>query len=137
MTDIFPEDSYDDNSGEYSSDFDFDPIFSYRVDINSEVYAEVKTDHIDFDPLTQDIASKLEDLVNYGYFDVDGNRNPLDYRSLSNSDFDTQSPTSRGPFINSDAVERWLDETGLRDMVDVWYDDDNDIYWIDADTGSI
>lgn len=134
---IFPEDDFNPDNGEYTSDFDFDPIYTYRVNVNETTHADVSSDSIDFDPLTEDIAARLQDLVNYGYFDVDGNRNPLGYPPLGSSEFDTQSPTSRGPFISSDAVERWLDETGLREMVDVWYDEDNDIYWIDADTGSI
>lgn len=134
--DYFPEQDYDPDSGEYNSDFDFDPVFSRRVNLSDDIQAEITTDGIDFSPLADDLSDRLQELVNLGYFDIDGNRNPLEYNSLSGSDFDTQSATSRGPFITADAVERWLDDTGLRDQVDVYYDDDNDLYWIDADTSN-
>lgn len=136
MTDYLPEDSYDPSSGEYSGEFDFDPIFSVRVELSSDIHAEVSADEPDFEPLTSDIADRLQDLVSGGYFDIEGNRNPNEYPNLSNSEFDTQSPNSRGPFISADQVERFLDESGLRDQVDVWYDEENDVYWVDADTGS-
>jgi hypothetical protein len=134
--DYFPEQDYDPDSGEYNSDFDFDPVFSHRVNLSDDIHAEVIPEEPDFDPLAEDFADRLQELVNHGYFDIEGNRNPLEYNSLSSSDFDTQSGSSRGPFIDADAVERWLDETGLRDQVSVYYDEDNDLYWIDADTSN-
>ncbi len=135
MSDYFPEENYDPDSGEYEH-FDFDPIFTNRVDLADHIRADISSDVIDFDPLVDDMVSRLRELVNHGYFDIDNNRNPIGYPLLSDSEFNTQGKTSRGPFVTSDAVERWFDDTGLRRRVTAYYDEDNDLYWIDADTNS-
>lgn len=134
MTDYLPEDGYNPDSGEYESEFDFDPIFTSRVDLADNIHADISPDKPDFTPLAESLSDRLRELVERGYFDTDDNRNPLGYPLLSDSNFDTQSKSSRGPFVTSDAVERWFDDTGLRKRVTAYYDADNDLYWIDADT---
>lgn len=136
MDTYFPEEDYDPDSGEYFSEFNFDPIFSSRVDLADNIHADISTDEPDFTPLAENLTDTLRELVNHGYFDIDGNRNPLGYPLLADSNFDTQSKNSRGPFITSDAVERWFNQTGLRGRVTAYYDEANDVYWINASTNS-
>jgi len=135
MTDYLPEQDYDPDSGEYNSDFDFDPVFTSRVNLSENISAEITTYEPDFEPEAESMTEILQRLVNHGYFDSPENRNPLDYPPIP-AEFDRQGGNSRGPFINADEVERWLDNSGLRGQVPVYYDEDNDLYWIDADTNS-
>lgn len=131
--DFFPEESYDPDSGEYTSGFDFDPIFESRVNLSDGIHADIHTDNVDFTPTAENLAERLEELVNLGYFDVEGNRNPLGYPPLPD-DFDKQGKTARGPFVSADLVENFFNRSGLRGQVPAYYDEENDLYWIDADT---
>lgn len=133
MSDIFPESGYDPDSGEYNSPYDFDPIYTNRVNITSDVYATVETQNPDFTPLAQNIVEALQNAVNEGYFDVDGNRNPLDYKQTDTS-FDISDKNVRGPFIDTNSVEKFLNESGLRGIAIPYYDPENDEYWIDVNT---
>lgn len=133
--DYFPEDGYNPNSGEYSNAFDFEPDFSERVILTGDgsVWADV-SGLPSFEPDIERAANMLEDIAGSGVFDPGFNdRNPDDFPQLP-PDFDFGDPQVRGPFINDDAVQAWLDASGLRGTAVVWYDEVADEYWIDVDT---
>lgn len=133
MADFFPEDGYDPDSGEYESPYDFEPVFTARVQIAPNVWATIETTNPDFSPLAESISSRLEELVLSGSFDIEGNRNPNDYKTTP-PDFDIQDKNIRGPFIDTESVERFLQESGLRGIAIPYYDEANDEYWIDVNT---
>lgn len=135
MSDIFPEESYDDSTGEYTArpDFNFDPIFTGRVEIAPGVFVTIESSSPNFDPLTENLFNKLEELVGKGFFDIEGNRNPNNYPPILD-DFDYGSKTVRGPFIDTPSVRRFLDESGLEGIAIIYYDEFHDEYWIDVNT---
>ncbi len=133
MSDFFPESGYDPDSGEYNSPYDFDPIFSQRIQIAPNIWATIETTSPDFTPLAESIADILQKFVVSGGFDIEGNRNPNDYKPLP-PNFDIQDKNVRGPFIDTQSVERFLTESGLRNVAIPYYDEANDEYWIDVNT---
>lgn len=134
MSDIFPEDGYNPDTGEYEqSDYNFDPIFTGRVEIAPGVFATIESSSPNFDPLTSNIFDRLEELVKGGFFDIEGNRNPSDLPPIPD-DFDFGGKTTRGPFIDMPSVNRFLDESGLEGIALFYYDAEHDEYWADVNT---
>lgn len=129
---IFSESSYDDTSGEYFEAFDFEPIFSQRVYLNEEgtLWADVfSTD--DYQGTFDDVINELEDLAGNRTFEIDfNNKNPDDKPPLPDN-FDFGDPNIRGPFIDPDHVREFLKVTGFGNTANVYYDEDNDEFWID------
>lgn len=111
---------------------DIDPIFIGQVDLSegggvfANVYAEpgesVNVDDIDF--------SALEELL--GLVDED-TQNFRDLVEELTEELDLTADTIRGPFIDEDAARHFLDESGLWGVASIYYDDDNDLYYIDID----
>jgi hypothetical protein len=133
--DIFPEDSYDPGSGEFSSNFNFEPVPIDDVPLTGdrETIAQVYT--FASEDEGQRITSLLRDLAGTGYFEPARDpKNPRDFPPLP-GDLDLSNKrTVRGPFITPDAVEKFLDKTGLQDVGTPYYDEENDEFWIDIDT---
>lgn len=133
--DVFPEESYDPSSGFYANEFDFEPDLTYLVNLRSdgEVYAIIHAP-LDFEPELFDIAHELENLVATGIFEEDFDReNPLNYDDIPD-DFDYSDKHVRGPFINTEHVERFLDDSGLRGIAIPYYDREHDEFWIYINT---
>jgi hypothetical protein len=131
--DYLPEESYDSSTGEYSSGINFEPVFKQRVQIAPGIFADIVSFIPDFEPLAENIANKLDELIREGQFDIPGNRNPNFYPSIP-PEFDYGGKTTRGAFPDSSSVERFLDESGLRDIALAYYDEEYDEYWIDVNT---
>jgi len=134
MSDIFPESGYNPDTGEYEqSDFNFDPIFTGRVEVAPGVFVTFETTDPDFEPINTAVFDRLQELVGKGFFDVEGNKNPNNYPPLPD-DFDIQGKTTRGPFLDMQAVRRFLDESGLEGIALFYYDAEHDKYWADVNT---
>lgn len=133
--DYLPEDSYDPSSGEYSGNFDFEPDFERRVFLTGDdsVWADV-SGLPSFEPDIESAANLLEDIAGSGVFDPDFNqRNPDEFPSIP-PEFDYGGDNTRGPFFDDEQVQKWLDESGLRGTAIVYYDEEQDEFWIDVDT---
>jgi hypothetical protein len=134
--DIFPEDSYDPSSGEFSADFDFEPIPLGTVlfDDSGKIYGKVFSYDDDINE-AQRIFDTLSEVVQAGRFDPSYNPlNPTGYPPLPEGgvNFNDKKHT-RGPFF-LEQVRRFLTRTGLDSVSEVFYDEELDAYWIEIDT---
>ena len=48
-------------------------------------------------------------------------------------EFDFDNPDVRGPFFDLEAVDNWLDSTGMANNVSVFFDEDTGEYWIEIE----
>lgn len=129
---IFPEESYDDASGEFNEAFDFEPTFSQRVYLNEEgtLWADVFSTQ-DYDQPFTDAITELENFISEGRFEIDFvSENPQQYPTIPD-EFDYGNPNVRGPFIDTSHVSEFLKVTGFGKTADVFYDAENDEFWID------
>lgn len=131
--DIFPESSYDDTTGEYSADFNFEPVPVDDVKLTGDITAQVFT--IGDENEGHRVAELLREFANAGLFEpVDNPRNPKDYPPIPDNLDRTNSRTVRGPFTK-EGVEKFLDDTGLRGIGEPFYDEAFDEFWVEIDTG--
>jgi len=132
--DIFPEDSYDPSSGEYVSDFDFEPVPVGIVPLveDETTYARVFSIE-DIDEATR-IFDILQDIAGKGIFETDYNpKNPHDYPHTTDTFLHNDKHKTRGPFLN-EQVDRFFAKTGLESISEVFYDEELDAFWIEIDT---
>ena len=112
--------------------------FVERIYLNDDhtLWADVYQNDDTIADLAEQAADLITEIEERGYFepgfDLD---NPSHFPDLPD-DFDIFNPNTRGPFIDDQAVQFWLDDSGLRDQVAVYYDEEHDEFWIDADTNS-
>jgi len=133
--DIFPEDSYDPSSGEFSGDFDFEPIQIGQVTLDdaATIYARVFT--ISEAAEADKTLQALQYYADKGFFDRSFNPlNPSFYPTPPLGLVGARDSHVRGPFIGDYAIQRFLDDTGLRHVAQVYYDDEFDEFWVDIET---
>ena len=134
--DIFPEDSYDPSSGEYSADFDFEPIPIGNVFLTEtgKTYARVFSFEDEPDEARRILEVLHELVVDEARFEPDYNPlNPSGYPPLPEDTNFNDKKHTRGPFF-LEQVRRFLARTGLESVSEVFYDEELDAYWIEIDT---
>lgn len=132
----FSDDDYDDSTGEYQSTQNFEPTFSntFWLDAAQTIQVTIQSFTPDAVGPAFDALETIVDLASSGVFEPDYNPdNPHHYEPLPD-DFDIGDKNVRGPFLNDEALQRFLSQSGLRGIAIPYYDDGNDEFWIDIDT---
>lgn len=132
---IFPDNSYNEDTGEYSQEFDFEPDFKSRVYLNNE-----QTLWVDVSGLAGSESAFLrvfelleQEAIRGGFEPTFDKNNPDNFPAIP-GDFDYNGKNTRGPFIDNDSVQNWLKKSGLRGTAKVYYDEANEEFWVDVNT---
>lgn len=132
--DIFPESSYDPTTGEYVSDFDFEPtpIGTINLQLDETLYARVFSLG-DYDEAVR-AFHVLADIAARGVFETDYDpKNPHDYPLTDEPFLRRDKRKTRGPF-GDEQLDRFFQRTGLRNISEVFYDEELDAFWVEIDT---
>lgn len=110
-------------------EFNLDPEFLGTVPLNDDgsVFANVYADHTgDWHQLEDFNFTALEDLLGIP------NDNP-GYEVGDFSDYVPGIDDDMRQFPNREAMEAWLEDTGFWDSCEIWYDEDNDVWYVELD----
>lgn len=109
-----------------------DPVFLGRADLlpSGELWADLYTDQVTGDYSLQDVRfDSIRNLL--GIEDAEDLSTWADKAEALPFGFDHDDPDIRGPFFDQDAVNNFIDETGMY-WADIYYDAESDEYFIDV-----